>query len=44
MANVRVCVTMPETLYKKLEEKAEQYNVTVNELLIMAITTAIDTL
>ncbi len=44
MSNVRICINIPEGLYKKLEEKAKLYNVTVNELLIMAITVALDTL
>lgn len=44
MGNIRVCITMPEKLYEMLNEKAKQYNVTVNELLLMAVTSALDTL
>ncbi len=44
MGNIRICIEIPEKLYEKLEEKAKQYNITVNEILIMAIANAVDTL
>ena len=44
MANVRICIEIPEKLYEKIEEKAKKYNITVNEILILAIANAVDTL
>ena len=44
MTNVRVCINLPKPLYERLEEKANANNVTVNEIITLAIMTAIEQL